>query len=107
VQIPSSLRLMGHTVTVEVIPPIRWKNKGCVGMFFPDEMRIIVRKGTPTTTEHSFMHELAHAILYCMNSDLYDDEVFVDTFAGLAHQALTSAKFSEPRHPRRSRKAKP
>jgi hypothetical protein len=97
--IPTSFRLMGHTVTVEVVPPIKWKIKNCVGLFNPSDMTILVRKGKKSTTEHSFMHELTHAVLYCMNNDLYDDEVFVDTFAGLAHQALTSAKY-EPRKPR-------
>jgi hypothetical protein len=91
---------MGHKVTIEVIPPIKWKVKGCCGLFDPRDMTIKIRKGTVTTMEHTLCHEMTHAILYCMNNDLYDDEVFVDTFAGLAHQALTSAEYIEPRKSR-------
>jgi hypothetical protein len=95
---------MGHTVKVDLVPPIRWKRKECVGIFIPGEMLIQVRKGTKSVTEQTFLHELVHAVLFCMNNSLYENEEFVDTFAGLAHQALTSAKY-DPRQPRRSRKA--
>jgi hypothetical protein len=104
-KIPSSIQLMGHTVTVTVVPPIKWKVKGCVGLFNPADMTILIRKGTQSTMEHSYLHELGHAILYCLNNSLYDDEAFVDTYAGLLHQAMTSAKYPEPRQTRRTRKA--
>jgi hypothetical protein len=62
-------------------------------------MRIDVMKRSPSGTEQAFLHELIHAVLYCMGNPMYDDEAFVDTMSGLIHQALTSAK-----HPRPARK---
>lgn len=104
-KIPTSIRLMGHTVRIVALPPAKWKQKDCVGYFNPKEMEIGVLKRPGTHTEQAFHHELTHAILYCMGNDLYEDEAFVDTFAGLMHQAMTSAKFTDPRQPRRPRKA--
>lgn len=44
--------------------------------------------------EQTFFHELTHFMLHAMSSDrLNKDEVFVDTFASLLHQALTTAKY--------------
>lgn len=104
-KIPASLRLMGHTLTIECIPPAKWKHKDCVGWFNPRELKIGVLKRPGTGSEQAFFHELTHAVLYCMSHELYEDEAFVDTFAGLMHQAINSAKYPEPRQPRRPRKA--
>ena len=103
---PAQFRLMGHTITVEMYPPIKWKFGDCLGWFNPKDMKIGILKRPGTVSEQTFIHELTHAILYCMNSDHYEDEEFVDTFAGLLHQAATSAKFAKPRQLRRPRKGK-
>lgn len=105
-RIPKSLKLMGHTVKVECLPPAKWKQKECVGYFSPRDMKIAVLKRPGTGTEHAFTHELTHAMLYCMGHALYEDEQFVDTLGGLLHQAMNSAKYPEPLQPRRSRKPK-
>lgn len=41
----------------------------------------------------TFWHELVHAILYEMDSQLHNDEKFVDTFAMHLSRAIQSAKF--------------
>jgi hypothetical protein len=92
-KIPSSFRLMGHKVTVEQIPPIKWKHKDCVGIFKPQDLKIEIRKGKGTGPAHTFAHELTHAILSALNHPLNDDEAFVDNFAGLLHQALSTAEY--------------
>lgn len=40
----------------------------------------------------TFHHELTHAILYTMGSELYDNEQFVNTFSTFLAQALTTLK---------------
>ncbi len=41
----------------------------------------------------TFLHELTHAILYHLGEkELNDNERFVESFSGLLHQALTTAK---------------
>lgn len=105
-RIPSSFKLMGHTITVNLIPPIRWKHKGAVGMFNTETLTIDVLKRPGTITEQTFLHELMHAVLYALNSPLYENEELVDQVGGMLHQAITSAKYPKPRRPRRPRKAK-
>lgn len=84
---------MGHTVTVSVIAPKDWKHKDCVGRYLPETHTIEVRRTYRTETEHIYMHELTHCVLSLMSHALNDNEEFVNTFSGLLHQALTSAKF--------------
>ena len=92
---------MGHTVTVLLIPQIKWKKADCIGWFNPKDMTIGILKRPGTVPEQVFAHELVHAITYVMGHALYEDEEFTDTFSGLLHQVATTAK---PRPPRRSRK---
>jgi hypothetical protein len=62
-----------------------------------DEIRIQnILKGfetKPDRQEQIFFHELTHVILYAMQNKLRSDEVFVDVFASLLHQALTTMEF--------------
>jgi len=102
-RIPSSLRLMGHTITVQLIPPIKWKRKGAVGWFDQNTLTIEVLKRPGTITEQTFLHELMHAVFFALNSPLYENEELVDQVGGLLHQAIKTAKY--PRQPRRPRKA--
>jgi hypothetical protein len=103
-RIPSSFKLMGHTVTVDLIPPIKWKRKDACGWFDPNKLHIEVLKRPGTITEQTFLHELMHAVFYALNHPLYQNEELVDQIGGLLHQAIKTAKY--PRQPRRSRKAK-
>lgn len=96
-KIPESFTLLGHPFTVHVIPPIQWKLKDCVGLYQPAEHRIFIRAGKQSLREHTFFHELTHAILDAMGKHaLYEDEEFVDAFAGMLHQIMKTAKYPKP-----------
>ena len=104
-RIPSSFRLMGHTIKVKRIKPERWKHADCVA-YYSEEHRIIAIRdtGKDTDTSHAYLHEVLHSCLSSMGHKLNHDESFVDNLAGLLHQAFDSAKYPEPRKPLRSRK---
>lgn len=94
-RVPKSFKLLGHTVTVKVIPEAEWikdKDEDDVGEWFVRELRIDLLEQSPSPLMHAFTHELTHAILDMMNHELNRNEVFVDNFAGLLAQALTTAK---------------
>lgn len=105
-KVPSRFRLMGHVVTVQVTPPIQWKRKDCIGFFDPAAMLIGIRGGRQSIVEQAFLHELMHAVFYCLGDDDYENEGKVDSIAGLLHQVATTARYPEPRQPRRQRKGK-
>jgi hypothetical protein len=91
VRIPKRFKLHGHTLEVKVVSGSDMADHG---MYEPDKELITVRKSTPAMQEHSWLHELTHAILLAMGKDkLYADEGFVDSFSALLHQALTSAEY--------------
>lgn len=79
--------MLGHTVTVEVIPKKQWPYSDCVGIFIPESNKIQVLKQKPDQTLHNFWHEKTHAALYFMNHKMYSNEAFVDQLAGLFAQA--------------------
>ncbi len=97
---------MGHTFTVNLIPPIQWKHKGAVGWFDQNTLTIDVLKRPGTISEQTFLHELMHAVFYVLNSPLYENEELVDQIGGLLHQTIKSAKYDKPRQSRRPRKPK-
>ena len=47
----------------------------------------------PEQVSDTFWHELTHAILYDMGSELNTDEKFVTEFSNRLNQAILSAKF--------------
>ncbi len=51
------------------------------------------RKYSTIRMSETFWHELVHAILYEMDSQLHKDEKFVDAFAKHLARAIRSAKF--------------
>ena len=51
------------------------------------------KKLAPAEVSNSFWHELTHAILEDMGSDLTDNERFVRAFANKLSDAIDSAKF--------------
>jgi hypothetical protein len=98
-QIPKRFKLLGHTVEVgEELS--RYYEKGSYGacsyeghwikLVPPSEHHPITR----TSLEQTFLHELVHMILYnTEQAALSDNEHFVDLFAGLLHQALTTMEY--------------
>jgi hypothetical protein len=51
--------------------------------------------GNKEMQEQWFFHELIHHILHQMNHKLRSDEAFVNLFASLLHQALSTAMYDE------------
>lgn len=91
--IPSSFQLMGHTIKVRVVPEKDWSDDESVGLWNPQNLTIQVRGGmAEQRMQQAFVHELVHAILSHFSHPLNTDEQFVDTFAGLLHQAWTTVK---------------
>lgn len=96
--IPKQFQLLGQTITVEWDESLA-HTMDALGTTHPRENKIKLQKpnkgwGVPTEKlEHVFLHEAVHWILLSMRqTDLFNDEVFVDTFAGLLHQAIKTSK---------------
>jgi predicted SprT family Zn-dependent metalloprotease len=97
--IPRRLKLLGRTITVEYDPMLDGRD-GTVGEARYTSDSIALQPNTDTfrrpqtQLEQVFLHELVHYILNEMNEyDLRRNEKFVDVFAGLLHQALTTMEF--------------
>jgi hypothetical protein len=90
--IPRRFKMHGHEITVRILPLSRWPHtKGALGLYDPKLHRIDVRSDQPDTAiQQTFCHEFVHAVLGQMDHKLYADEVFVDNFGSLLHQALSS-----------------
>ena len=93
--LPEHFQLYGQTINV----------KPAVDLIQEDDSRgqadyrtntITLQVSTPTWTmeraqvEQAFCHELTHFILEKMDHKLFRDEVFVNQFSYLLHQALTT-----------------
>lgn len=91
--IPKSFSLMGNTIRVKIIPESEWTDDDAVGLWNSQNLLIQVRDGmAPHRMQQAFCHELVHAMLDAFSSPMSKDEAFVDTLAGLLHQAWTSVK---------------
>jgi len=96
--IPQSFQLMGHKITVKVIPKARWRRKSCVGVWIPDKLRIeLLDDGEASVVQHTFCHELTHAMLDMISHELSRDEQFVDQLGALLQQALTTFEIKSAR----------
>jgi hypothetical protein len=107
-KIPKSFKLLGHTVTVSYEPAAFYeKNRYGACSFESKWIKLCpVSPAMPVTQsslEHTFLHELNHMILYHCHglekvkgdTPLYENEPFVDFYAGLLHQALTSFEYQD------------
>lgn len=92
-KIPATFQLLGCTYVVGIVARKDWKFADDeVGMFDPLSKTIYIRKESKALMQHTFLHEVVHAILGAMNHSLYESEDFVDLFSGLLHQALLTAE---------------
>lgn len=91
-RIPSSFKVMGHTIRVRVIVRDKWPHPDCVAIFEPDRNRISVQKMSAAMTRQAFWHEAMHAMLHAFNHPLYNDEAFVDNMGGLLAQLMETAQ---------------
>lgn len=101
--IPSAVPMLGHRITVEVIPLDQWQNGDeAVGLWIPTQHVIHIRGDLPDSLQyHTLLHEMLHAALDMMNHKLARNEEFVDQLAGLLSQALTGAEYQKPKRRRR------
>lgn len=85
--------MLGHTISVEVVPDDRWEHSGCGAYFSPETNRICVRKhNLDSLDRHAFWHEVVHAIFHFLNREtLYTDELLVDNIGAVLAQIMESA----------------
>lgn len=96
--IPESFMLFGHVINVKSIVDLMY-SRGVYGQANYANNQIYIQlsnESNPipiTVVEETFIHEMVHQILNQMNekySELNQDESFVEGFAQLLHQALTT-----------------
>lgn len=93
--LPEKFHLYGQTITVSSEPSLIQRDDA-VGTAVYRTNSIAIQPSTGSWTrhtdmiEHAFFHELVHMILNKMGHKLYSDEVFVDQFSALLHQALST-----------------
>ncbi len=96
-KIPQSFMLLGRSIRVTLIKPCDWKMPDAIGCYDSHLGQISILKTNPDLEEHTFFHELMHAVLTAMGRDkLNQDEAFVDMSSGLLMQAFTSARHKTP-----------
>ena len=91
--IPRRFQIHGHEVRVKILTDVSWRRlklpKDAVGIFDPTSHVIALRNELgDTELGHAFCHEFTHALLDAMNHKLSFNEVFVDNFGAILHQAL-------------------
>jgi hypothetical protein len=97
--IPSEVKVGKRKYTVERVEVIA----GCKGdvTYETNTIRVASRSSYYAYTNeeqyNTFWHELTHAILHDMNSHLESNERFVKAFADRLTNAITSAKFTDPK----------
>ena len=71
----------------------RWRRLNLEGHWSPNRNTIAICDSVPDERKGQvFCHELVHAILDAMNDPKSKNEVFVDNFASLLHQAWSTIK---------------
>jgi hypothetical protein len=98
-RIPKSFKLHGQTIKVKYVTNLVYK-QGAFGQAKYVENRIELQPNTKDVpvpyeqVEETFLHEMIHHILNHMGgkyeSELKSDEEFVEGFAQLLHQGLTT-----------------
>jgi len=100
-KIPKRFNLFAQTTTIEYDEQLHFR-ENCSGEARYRTNRILLQPSTDqhpriqSQIEQTFCHELVHHILHAQNKHaLRDDEEFVDTFAALLHQALTTMEYDD------------
>lgn len=99
-RIPQSFSLHGQKISVVYEPPLVYKNGNRGEARFSTNQIALQNNGDgnpipQSTIEQTFCHELVHFILNEMCNKLKDDERFVDLFASLLHQGLSTMEYEK------------
>jgi hypothetical protein len=92
--IPTKLTIAGIPITIEIRKAAS-ENERCIGHADYQNQKIILVCDIVEKElfEQTYFHELIHWILYIMGKpELRDDEGFVDLFAHLLYQAVSTAE---------------
>jgi hypothetical protein len=96
--IPKQFSIMGHKILVRFDPDFKASTGNVAEVDLQTNM-ITLQSSLPrlfihrSILEQNFLHELTHLILENMGeSELSDNEKFVDMFAGLLYQCLETQK---------------
>jgi len=97
-RIPKKFNVMGHTMTVNIIPDTEWLVLGLddahVGYFEEATLKVYIRGDrAESAMEQIFWHEALHCILHFMGHPLNNDETFVDVMSGVFHQILITSEY--------------
>ena len=96
--VPKSYQLFGAKIPVKVVNEVVEQGGTVIGLYDPALTMVKIQKPgkrpqmTRARFEETFCHELVHSILHAMRSPNWDNEDFVEDFAQLLHQALTSGE---------------
>jgi Zn-dependent peptidase ImmA (M78 family) len=85
---------MGSTYRVLLVNEKDWPDDEAVGFCnFLNQQILVLSAVSDVQKQQTFCHELVHCILDKMGeTDLNDNEQFVDVFGSLLHQAWTTCK---------------
>jgi hypothetical protein len=93
IAIPTRFRLGGRTWEVKLRDVVD-DDVECLGLCDPDDAIIYLKSGLKhELLQHSFYHELSHAICFTLGWDeLNEDEGKIDALAGMLYQYLSTKK---------------
>jgi len=94
ITIPATFELGGRTWQVRLSNEPEAGKPDTMGLCMSHEATILLQRGmTPEETQHTFYHELCHAICYTLGWDkLNEDEDRIDALGGLIYQFLKRKK---------------
>ena len=91
--IPTSFQLVNRKYRVEELDKGLAEELKLHGDCNRSEGRIRIELDNPQNSEHTFYHELAHALLYATTKPkLSDKEDFVDSLGAAIHQFMQTKK---------------
>ena len=92
--IPKTFNLVNRRYKVELLPPEIADELERIGDCHQNSAKIrIDTRECPESREHTFYHELAHALLYATTKPkLSKNEAFVDSLGAVIHQFLQTRK---------------
>lgn len=100
-EIPKRFKILGRDIEVKFDDTLIYSRDNRGEFRMREDVIVLQPNGTQypilsKQAEQTFLHELVHVILERMGeSDLSNNEKFVDVFAGMLHQALTTAEYED------------